>query len=121
MVARFGGAADVALAAGGELGGFVYCDSQGRLRRRLRGERPRLRGWGVALSAGGRCLWSPRPGSLVAVVAVNGIKPPSRGQAAPLPLWCCLVRLDPGWTARLAEPADSDEGSGTTPPVGRGP
>src|SRR6185437_13421241 len=36
-------------------------------------------------------------------------------------LWSVSVRPDtarPGW---LAEPADSDEGSGTTPPVGRIP
>src|SRR6185312_8095144 len=79
-------------------------------------------GWGgVAWSSCGAACGRLCPGSLVAVVVrreparPGGIKPDHTLLATG------LVRPDtarPGW---LAEPADSDEESGTTPPVGRIP
>ena len=88
-----------------------------RLRRALcNGGRGR-----VALSSGGAACGRLRPGSLVAVVARREPARPGGVQPHHTLLATGSVRPDtarPGW---LAEPADSDEGPGTTPPVGRGP
>jgi len=77
--------------------------------------------------AGLRCLPAVvacgrlRPGSLVAVVARRESSRPGGVQ----PDRCRCGAETPGWTPPVrndcASTADSDEGSGTTPPVGRGP
>ena len=73
-----------------------------------RGVGPRRARSAAGPRAGRRC-----PGSLVAVVAVDGISPAWRYQAESPPLWSPSARRDTASPGRLAEPADSDEGSGT--------
>ncbi|MEY9908780.1 hypothetical protein ABIA35_005013 [Catenulispora sp. MAP12-49] len=103
LVARSWGGGRGALAADG-LGRWwglrrqskatVKNHSQERLRRRLRGERRSLRGWGASLSGGGRCLWSPLSRLPRRFVARREPSRPGRYQAGSLLLATGLVRLD---------------------------
>ena len=66
----------------------VKSDSQvRRLRRRLRGERPRSGEWGSRCSGGGRCLWSPLSRIPRRFVARREPSRPGRCQAGSLLLW----------------------------------
>jgi hypothetical protein len=137
-VAQFGGAARRALAGGGCCCARPRTGPSHCARVWAGGWRPRLRGTEnqrQAPPAGALQtlrdpntprrrrseLWSPSPGSLVADGAVNGTILASRHQVGPLLLWWRFVRLDAGCPGWLAEPADSDEETGTTPPVGSSP
>gem|GEM_PF-3516877 len=118
-VAQFRRGPDVALAAGG-------CVRRLKVKPMVKSRRLRRalcnggRG-GVRRSGGGSSVGRLRPGSLVAVVARREPSRPGGVQ----PHHCCCGPAPSGRTppgrAGCASTADSDEGSGTTPPVGRIP
>ncbi|MEY9908338.1 hypothetical protein ABIA35_004571 [Catenulispora sp. MAP12-49] len=115
------------------VGGRVYCDSQGqlrqsrararsraegRLRRRLRGERPRSGEWGPRSRAADAACGRLRPG-FPAASSPGGNHP---GLGGVKPDHCCWPPVSSGWTPPspgwLCKHRRSDGESGTTPVCG---
>jgi len=84
----------------------VKSHGQRRLRRRLRGERPRSGDGGSRGSAAVAACGRLRPGFPVAS-SPHGSSPVRWRQAASLPLACGNARRDTTGPARLATPADA--------------